>query len=94
MAGERDHVSFGRFGETAMWILVALASGPKHPAGILDEVRALDGHVGPAAMLGAIARLERRGLVEPLVDEDRQRQYRLSGRSLVDQVIHRKGFAR
>jgi DNA-binding PadR family transcriptional regulator len=67
----------GRFAEPALWVLVALRGGPAGAAGLLAAVRALDGAVGPATLLGAIARLERRSLVERLADGDRP-MYRLT----------------
>ena len=79
-------MAFGRFGETAMWILVALASGPLRAARLLDEVRGLDGHVGPGALFGAVARLERRGLIEPIVTGEGRRAYRLAQPPGADQV--------
>ena len=74
MSGQR----FGRFGETAMWILVALRDGPHNVVPLLDEVRALDGRVGPGTLYGAVARLERLGLIEPTTNGDGRQAYRLS----------------
>jgi len=54
----------GRYGETAMWIVVALFEGPRTAIGLLDAVRDLDGRIGPGRLLGAVARLERLGLIE------------------------------
>jgi DNA-binding PadR family transcriptional regulator len=34
--------------------------------------------LGPGTLYGAIARLEERGLIEPLADDDRRRPYRLT----------------
>jgi DNA-binding PadR family transcriptional regulator len=84
-------VAFGRFGETAMWILVALASGPMRAAGLLDEVRRLDGHVGPGGLFAAVARLERRGLIQPIMTSDGRRAYRLSSRGHADLVAQTEG---
>jgi DNA-binding PadR family transcriptional regulator len=55
----------GRFGETAMWILAALRDGPCNVVQLLDDVRALDGRVGPGTLYGAVVRLERLALIEP-----------------------------
>ena len=77
-----------------MWILVALAGGPRLAVGILDDVRSLDGNVRLGALFGAVARLERRGLIEPIVIGDRQPAYRLSGPWHVDPVDYREGLAR
>ena len=74
MSGRR----LGRFGETAMWILVALRDGPHNVVRLLDEVRALDGRVGPGTLYGAVARLERLGLIEPTTNGDGRQAYGLT----------------
>ena len=61
----------GRFAEPAHWILVALEAGPRTLVGLLDDVRRLDGAVGHGTLLGTVARLERRGLVEATSDDGR-----------------------
>lgn len=68
----------GRFGETGIWILVALRSGPRNVARLLDEVRELDGRVGPGTLYGAVARLERLALIEPTTNGSGRRAYRLT----------------
>jgi DNA-binding PadR family transcriptional regulator len=93
MAVDGTDVTFGRFGETAMWILVALASGPRHAVGILRDVRSLDGNIGPGELFGAVARLERRGLIERVMIGDRQPAYRLSRRWHGEPVDYREGLA-
>lgn len=69
---------FGRFGETAMWILVALRDGPRNIVRLLDDVRALDGRVGPGTLYGAVARLERLALIETTTSGNDRRAYRLT----------------
>jgi DNA-binding PadR family transcriptional regulator len=69
---------FGRFGETGMWILVALRDGPLIVARLLDDVRALDGRIGPGTLFGAVARLERIALIEPTTNGSGRRAYRLT----------------
>lgn len=54
----------GRFAEPALWVLVALGRGPSTVPALLNAVRALDGPIGPGRLLGALARLERRSLIE------------------------------
>jgi DNA-binding PadR family transcriptional regulator len=61
-----------------MWILVALRDGPRSVVRLLDDIRALDGRVGPGTLFGAIARLERLALIEPTTDEGSRRAYRLT----------------
>ena len=77
-------MALGRYGETAMWIVVALIQGPRSVVGLLDAVRDLDGRVGPGWLLGAVARLERLGLIvrtfEPAPDDGPI--YRLGNRLL------------
>lgn len=68
----------GRFGETALWILVALREGPRTIVRLLDEVRALDGRVGPGTLCGAVARLEGLALIESTTNGDGRRAYRLA----------------
>ena len=68
----------GRFAEPGMWVLVALGTGPRNLPNLLDDVRSLDGPIGPGTLFGAIARLERLDLVEPVTVEVRRRAYRLT----------------
>ena len=55
---------FGRFGEAALWIHVALAGGPQPAAQLMAEIRRRDVPLGPGTLFGAIARLERAALIE------------------------------
>jgi DNA-binding PadR family transcriptional regulator len=65
--------------EPALLIMVSLASGPKHGYAIILDVDALCGlRMGPGTLYGAIARLERLGLIEPLPADERRRPYRLT----------------
>ena len=41
--------------------------------------RSPESRFGPGTLYGAIARLEKRGLIEPLEADDRRRPYRLTG---------------
>ena len=70
--------SLGRFREPARWVLVALDGHPLDLTALFDAVRRLDGPVGPGTLLGAVARLERLGLVESTVDSGRPTMYRLA----------------
>lgn len=60
-----------------MWILIALRDGPRTVVRLLDDVRALDGMVGPGTLFGALARLERLALIESTTDGSSRRAYRL-----------------
>jgi DNA-binding PadR family transcriptional regulator len=66
--------------DPGLLILASLASGPKHGYAITQDVRAFAGvALGPGTLYGAIARLEGRGLIEPVASDDRRRPYRLTG---------------
>jgi DNA-binding PadR family transcriptional regulator len=71
---------FGRFAEPALLILVSLSEGPKHGYAIMTDIEAGSGRpMGPGTLYAALARLEARGLVEPLTPVDRRRPYQLTG---------------
>ena len=88
----------GRFAEPAMYILVSLSDGPKHGYAIMTDVEAFSGAPkGPGTLYGALARLERRGLIEALEPEERRRPYRLTARgatTLQAQLLQLNSFVR
>ncbi len=70
----------GRFAEPSLFILASLGEGPKHGYAIMADVEAISGqHLGPGTLYAALARLERRGLIEALEPVERRRPYRLTG---------------
>jgi DNA-binding PadR family transcriptional regulator len=69
----------GRFAEPAVLVMISLAEAPKHGYAITADIERLaDIRLGPGTLYGAIARLEERGLIEPIPSEDRRRPYRLT----------------
>jgi DNA-binding PadR family transcriptional regulator len=88
----------GRFAEPSLYILVSLSGGPKHGYAIMTDVEEISGSpMGPGTLYGALARLERRGLIEALEPEDRRRPYRLTGlgaTTLQAQLDSLNGFVR
>jgi DNA-binding PadR family transcriptional regulator len=88
----------GRFAEPSLYILVSLSGGPKHGYAIMTDVEEISGApMGPGTLYGALARLERRGLIEALEPEDRRRPYRLTGlgaTTLQAQLDSLNGFVR
>jgi DNA-binding PadR family transcriptional regulator len=77
---ENDPLDLGRFSDPSLLILASLAGGPKHGYAMMEDIEAMAGvRLGPGTLYGALARLERRGLIEPLEAEDRRRPYRLTG---------------
>ncbi len=93
-----DTGELGRFAEPSLYILVSLSGGPKHGYAIMTDVEAISGSpMGPGTLYGALARLEKRGLIEALEPEDRRRPYRLTGlgaTTLKVQLDGLAGFAR
>lgn len=86
------------FAAPALTVLAALADGPKHGYAIMQEAERLTGQpMGPGTLYAALARLERRGLIEALPAEDRRRPYRLTSlgtRTLEANVGQMRSFAR
>ncbi len=72
---------FGRYSDPALLILSSLAGGQKHGYGVMIDVEALTGvRLGPGTLYGALARLERSGLIKALPAEDRRFPYQLTAR--------------
>jgi DNA-binding PadR family transcriptional regulator len=88
----------GRFAEPSLHILVSLSDGPKHGYAIMADVEAISGSpIGPGTLYGALARIERRGLIEALEPEQRRRPYRLTAlgvTALEGQLEQLSSFAR
>jgi len=76
---DADLDDFGRFSEPALLILVSLAEGPRHGYAMTEDIETIAGvRLGPGTLYGALARLEGRGLIEPLKSEERRNPYRLT----------------
>ena len=94
----RDVAELGRFAEPTVYILVSLSGGPKHGYGIMLDVEAISGEpLGPGTLYGALARMEKRGLIEALEPVDRRRPYKLTGlgaTTLRTQLDGLAGFSR
>ena len=88
----------GRFAEPSLFILASLGEGPKHGYAIMIDVEDISGApLGPGTLYGALARLEKRGLIESLEPVDRRRPYRLTAlgaTTLKVQLDGLAGFAR
>lgn len=88
---------FGRFAEPALLILVSLSEGPKHGYAMMTDIEAGTGRpMGPGTLYAALARLEERGLIEPLAPVDRRRPYQLTGLGasvLQEQLTELSAFA-
>ena len=81
MRGELSDL--GRFSDPSLLILSSLANGSKHGYAMMEDIRAFSGtQLEPGTLYGALARLERRGWVEPLPEQDRRRPYRLTAQGV------------
>lgn len=70
---------FGRHSEPALLVLVSLAERPKHGYSMMDDIERLTGtRLGPGTLYGAIARLEKRGVITKIESTDRRKPYRLT----------------
>ena len=91
-------LELGRFAEPSLYILVSLSDGPKHGYAIMTDVEEISGvPLGPGTLYGALARLERRGLIEALEPHERRRPYRLTAlgaTTLAAQLDGLAGFAK
>jgi DNA-binding PadR family transcriptional regulator len=74
-----DVSALGRFADPAVLILSSLAAGDKHGYALVKDIEEFASvRLGPGTLYGALARLEERGLVEPLDSDDRRRPYRIT----------------
>jgi DNA-binding PadR family transcriptional regulator len=83
MARRSPSNGLGRSNEPPLLILTSLAGGPKHGYALTKDIAAFAGvRLGPGSLYGALARLEKRGLIEPEpLDPEadaRRRPYRLT----------------
>ncbi len=77
---ENGLADLGRFSDPSLLILASLAGGAKHGYAMIEDIETMAGvRLGPGTLYGALARLEQRGLIEPLPADDRRRPYRLTG---------------
>lgn len=88
MARSTQHVvasdqepDLGRYSDPPLLVLASLADGPKHGHAMIDDIARMSGTwLGPGTLYGAIARLERERLIEPLSPDERRQPYRLTSK--------------
>lgn len=69
----------GYFSDPPLLVLASLAAGPKHGHAMIEDIVEMSGtRLGPGTLYGAISRLERDGLIEPLPPDERRYPYRLT----------------
>lgn len=82
-ACDRGGAARVRQNDPSLLVLLSLADGDKHGHALAADIERVAGvRLGPGTLYGAIARLEERGLIEPLAEEGRRRPYRLTGPGL------------
>ena len=68
-----------RWADPPLLVLASLADEPKHGYAITPDVAKTMGvRLSAGTLYAVIARLEARGLIEPLESEDRRRPYRIT----------------
>ncbi|MEW6058849.1 MAG: PadR family transcriptional regulator [Actinomycetota bacterium] len=77
--GEAQDPPRERESDPGLLIMLSLADGPKHGYAMIEEIERVVGvRLSPGTLYGAISRLARRGLIEPLPTGDRRQPYRLT----------------
>jgi DNA-binding PadR family transcriptional regulator len=72
-------LKLGHFSDPPLLVLASLADGPKHGHAMTQDIQRMCGtRLAPGALYGAIARLEERGLIEPLPIEERRHPYKIT----------------
>jgi DNA-binding PadR family transcriptional regulator len=68
------------YSDPPLLVLASLADGPKHGYAMIEDIERMCGtRLGPGTLYGAITRLERQCLIEPLAPKERRQPYRLTG---------------
>ena len=71
--------ALGHYSDPPLLVLASLADGPKHGHAMIEDIARMCGtRLGPGTLYGAIARLEREELIEPLPAEERRQPYRIT----------------
>ena len=76
--------------DPSVLILTSLVSGAKHGWALTKDIEEFSGvALGPGTLYGAITRLEERGLIEPLPNEDRRQPYQITsaGRAALTESV-------
>jgi DNA-binding PadR family transcriptional regulator len=75
--------NLGRYSDPPLLVMASLSDGPKHGHAMIEDIARMSGtRLGPGTLYGAIARLEREKLIEPLPAEERRQPYRLTPKGL------------
>ena len=75
-----DLGALGHYAGPATLILSSLAGGPKHGYALTADIAEFAGvRLQPGTLYGALTRLEKQGLIEPVEADGRRLPYRLTG---------------
>jgi DNA-binding PadR family transcriptional regulator len=81
--------------EPTLLILASLAAGPRHGYAMIEDIESVTGtRLGPGTLYGALARLEERGMIEPVDSDDRRKPYRLTPSGAAQLAEHVAGLER
>jgi DNA-binding PadR family transcriptional regulator len=92
--GRNRKEGVGKLSGPPLLVLTSLAAGPKHGHALLKDIESFSGvRLGAGTLYGAIGRLEERGLIASLPDDDRRRPYEITteGAVLLDEVLSEMG---
>jgi DNA-binding PadR family transcriptional regulator len=92
--GRNRQEGVGKLSGPPLLVLTSLADGPKHGHGLLKDIESFSGvRLGAGTLYGAIGRLEERGLIASLPDDDRRRPYEITpqGALILNEVIAEMG---
>ncbi len=80
---------FGRYAGPATLILASLADGAKHGYALTKDIESFAGvRLAPGTLYEALARLQARGLIEPVESHDRRRPYQLTAVGAATLRVH------
>ncbi len=84
-----------RLSDRGSLVLTSLAGGHKHAYALTKDIEAFAGvRLGPGTLYGALARLEKEGLIERLGEDDRRYPYRITARGRETLAEHLSESAR
>lgn len=76
---DEGDIGRGHYSDPPLLVLASLADGSKHGYAMIEDIFRMSGtRLGPGTLYGAITRLERDGLIQPLESKERRQPYRLT----------------
>jgi DNA-binding PadR family transcriptional regulator len=79
----------GRFTDVSFLILLSLGNGPKHGYALIEDISNFSGtRFEPGTLYGALMRLERKGWIQALENEERRHPYQITSAGM--DVLHQQ----